>query len=71
MATVRIPSPQKAKDYFEDKPAFTTGPLELERWVNIAAQVNSTGKAQAIVKLHDASKSRELDVPSKSFETLR
>lgn len=29
----RIHSPAKAKAYFEDKLAFTTGPVELERWM--------------------------------------
>ncbi len=29
----RIHDPAKAKAYFEDKLAFTTGPVELERWI--------------------------------------
>jgi len=29
----RIHSPERAKAYFEDKLAFTTGPVELERWI--------------------------------------
>jgi rhodanese-related sulfurtransferase len=29
----RIHSPEKAKAYFEDKLAFTTGPVELEKWM--------------------------------------
>src|SRR5437879_4663063 len=29
----RIHSPAKAKSYFEDKLAFTTGPVELDRWI--------------------------------------
>jgi len=29
----RIHSPEKAKAYFEDKLAFTTGPVELSRWM--------------------------------------
>ena len=29
----RIHSPEKAKAYFEDKLAFTTGPVELSRWI--------------------------------------
>lgn len=29
----RIHSPTAAKRYFEDKLAFTTGPVELERWI--------------------------------------
>jgi len=32
-AKMRIPSAAKAKKYFEDRLAFTTGPVELERWV--------------------------------------
>jgi rhodanese-related sulfurtransferase len=31
--TFTIPSAAKAKKYFQDKMAFTTGPVELERWV--------------------------------------
>jgi rhodanese-related sulfurtransferase len=29
----RIHDPAKAKAYFEDKLAFTTGPVELNRWI--------------------------------------
>ena len=29
----RIHSPESAKAYFEDKLAFTTGPVELQRWI--------------------------------------
>ena len=29
----RIHSPEKARAYFEDKLAFTTGPIELDRWL--------------------------------------
>ena len=29
----RIHPPEKAKTYFEDKLAFTTGPVELDRWI--------------------------------------
>jgi rhodanese-related sulfurtransferase len=29
----RIHSPEHAKAYFEDKLAFTTGPIELDRWI--------------------------------------
>jgi hypothetical protein len=33
MATkLNVPSAAKAKKYFQDKMAFTTGPVELERW---------------------------------------
>jgi rhodanese-related sulfurtransferase len=31
--TNRIHSPERAKAYFEDKLAFTTGPVELEKWI--------------------------------------
>jgi hypothetical protein len=43
----------------------------LPKGDSIAAQVNSTGKAQVIVKLQDMPKSRDVEMPSKSFETLR
>ena len=29
----RVHDPAKAKAYFEDKLAFTTGPVELDRWI--------------------------------------
>ena len=29
----RVHSPEKARAYFEDKLAFTTGPVELDRWI--------------------------------------
>ena len=29
----RIHSPERAKAYFEDKLAFTTGPVELDKWI--------------------------------------
>src|SRR5215831_6853847 len=29
----RVHDPARAKAYFEDKLAFTTGPVELERWI--------------------------------------
>jgi rhodanese-related sulfurtransferase len=29
----RIHSPEKAKAYFEEKLAFTTGPVELSKWI--------------------------------------
>jgi rhodanese-related sulfurtransferase len=29
----RIHAPEKAKAYFEDKLAFSTGPVELDRWI--------------------------------------
>ena len=29
----RLHSPEQAKAYFEDKLAFTTGPVELDRWI--------------------------------------
>lgn len=31
--TVKLNDPEKAKKYFEDKMAFTTGPVELNRWL--------------------------------------
>ena len=41
MATkLKILSAAKAKKYFQDKMAFTTGPVELERWVKQGEPVN-------------------------------
>lgn len=41
MATkFKIPSTAKAKKYFQDKLDFTTGPVELERWVKQGQPVN-------------------------------
>ena len=31
--TARIHDPAKARAYFEEKLAFTTGPVELDRWI--------------------------------------
>ena len=31
--TTRIHDPARARAYFEDKLAFTTGPVELDRWI--------------------------------------
>lgn len=39
MPTVPIPDPQKARAYFENKMAFTTGPIELGRMIE-AGNVN-------------------------------
>lgn len=39
MATVKIQDPAKAKEYFENKMAFTTGPIELERAIQ-SGEVN-------------------------------
>lgn len=38
-ATLQKPDPARAKEYFEDKMAFTTGPIELERAIK-AGDVN-------------------------------
>ena len=32
-STTRIHDPARARDYFEEKLAFTTGPVELDRWI--------------------------------------
>ncbi len=41
MATnLKISSASKAKKYFQDKMAFTTGPVELERWVKQGEPAN-------------------------------
>src|SRR5881396_819112 len=32
-STTRIHDPARARAYFEDKLAFTTGPVELDRWI--------------------------------------
>ena len=41
MATkLKISSAAKAKKYFQDKMAFTTGPVELERWFKQGEPVN-------------------------------
>ena len=48
----RIHDPAKAKAYFEDKLAFTTGPVELDRWIK-------TGEDN-LVSLGQCSRGREL-----------
>jgi rhodanese-related sulfurtransferase len=37
---MKIPSAAKAKKYFQDKMSFTTGPVELERWMKQGQPVN-------------------------------
>ncbi|MGH7235977.1 MAG: rhodanese-like domain-containing protein [Nitrospiraceae bacterium] len=37
---LKIPSAVIAKKYFQDKMGFTTGPVELERWVKQGQPVN-------------------------------
>ena len=37
---LKIPSATKARKYFQDKMGFTTGPVELERWVQQKQPVN-------------------------------
>ncbi|MGH7251166.1 MAG: rhodanese-like domain-containing protein [Nitrospiraceae bacterium] len=37
---LKIPSAVSAKKYFRDKMGFTTGPVELERWVKQGQPVN-------------------------------
>ena len=32
-STTRIHDPARARAYFEEKLAFTTGPVELDRWI--------------------------------------
>ena len=34
----RIHDPAKARDYFEDKLAFTIGPVELDRWIKASEE---------------------------------
>jgi rhodanese-related sulfurtransferase len=41
MATkMMVRDPQKAKEYFEDKIAFTTGPVELDRMIKQGEHIN-------------------------------
>ncbi len=35
----KLPDPKKAKKYFAKKLAFTTGPIELSRWLNSRADI--------------------------------
>ena len=37
---LQIPSVTKAKKFFQEKMAFTTGPVELERWMKQGQPVN-------------------------------
>jgi rhodanese-related sulfurtransferase len=39
-ATVTIPDPAKAREYFEDKMTFTTGPVELDRMLKAHENIN-------------------------------
>jgi rhodanese-related sulfurtransferase len=55
-ATIKIPSARKAKKYFKDKMAFTTGPVELERML--------TGREVHVVDVRAAEDYAEGRIPS-------
>src|SRR3954447_2163920 len=37
---LKIPDPARAKEYFEDKMTFTTGPVELDRMLKAHENIN-------------------------------
>ncbi len=39
-ATLTIPDPAKAREFFEDKMTFTTGPVELDRMLKAHENIN-------------------------------
>jgi rhodanese-related sulfurtransferase len=43
----QIPDPQKARDYFQAKMSFTTGPVELKRWIDEGEKVQVIDVRQA------------------------
>jgi rhodanese-related sulfurtransferase len=47
MAQLKMADPKKALEYFEDKMAFTTGPVELNRMMESGEPVNVIDVRQA------------------------
>jgi len=56
---MKIPSAAKARKYFQDKMSFTTGPVELERWMKQGQPVN-------IVDVRAAEDYAEAHIPAAS-----
>ena len=58
-AKLKIPSASKGKKYFQDKLSFTTGPVELKRWV-------AEGQPVKIVDVRAAEDYAEGHIPAAS-----
>ena len=64
-----IPDPAKAKAYFENKLAFTTGPVELDRMMKERADVNviDVRFAEDFAKMHIPG---AINLPKDKWDTL-
>ena len=67
----RVHDPARAKAYFEDKLAFTTGPVELERWIKTGENnlvVVDVRAAEDFAKGHI---SGAINLPKDKWESLQ
>jgi len=67
----RVHDPARAKAYFEDKLAFTTGPVELERWIKTGENnlvVVDVRAAEDFAKGHI---SGAMNLPKDKWESLQ
>ena len=70
-STTRIHDPARARAYFEDKLAFTTGPVELDRWIKTGEDnlvVVDVRAAQDYTKGHIPG---ALNLPREKWESLQ
>ena len=67
----RVHDPAKARAYFEDKLAFTTGPVELDRWIKAGEDnlvVVDVRAAQDFAKGHIPG---AINLPKEKWESLQ
>jgi len=70
-STTRIHDPARARAYFEDKLAFTTGPVELDRWIKAGEDnlvVVDVRAAQDYAKGHIPG---AINLPREKWESLQ
>ena len=70
-STTRIHDPARARAYFEEKLAFTTGPVELDRWIKASEDnlvVVDVRAAQDFAKGHLPG---AINLPRENWESLQ
>jgi len=70
-STTRIHDPARARAYFEEKLAFTTGPVELDRWIKASEDnlvVVDVRAAQDFAKGHLPG---AINLPREKWESLQ
>ena len=70
-STTRIHDPARARAYFEEKLAFTTGPVELDRWIKAGEDnlvVVDVRAAQDFAKGHIPG---AINLPKEKWESLQ